>query len=150
MVKKSHRLKNNLLCDDQQYIHYLSPTENGSLHDKLLADEYPLSLPAGSVVRQDLGFIGHKLENVLIEIPYKTPPKGELSFSQQLFNQMLASTRVIVEHANSGVKRLRMVKDTLRIQAHEFRDKVMVVACGLHNLRVSSPSRAYLTPRVLT
>lgn len=143
-------MKNNLLCDDKQYIHYLSATENGSLHDKHLADEYPMFLPAGSVIRQDLGFRGHKPENVQVEMPYKTPPKGALTFSQHLFNQMLASVRVVVEHANSGVKRLRMVKDTLRIHSHEFRDKVMVVACALHNLRVNSPLRAYQTTRAVT
>ena len=40
-----------------------------------------------------------------------------------------------------------MVADTLRLPGEWVRDTVMVmaVACGLHNLRVSSPHRAYLT-----
>ena len=143
MVKKSHRLKNNLLCDDTQYIHYLSPTENGSMHDKKLADEYPIELPSGSVLRQDLGFLGHAPSGVLIEQPFKKPRNGTLPFSELLYNQLLASTRVVIEHANSGVKRLRIIKDVIRIHSAWFRDTVMVVACGLHNFRVRSALRNY-------
>jgi hypothetical protein len=47
------------LCDSTQYVHFLSATEGGRMHDKKLADEYPLHLRAGSVLRQDLGLLGH-------------------------------------------------------------------------------------------
>lgn len=114
------------------------------MHDKKIADDYPLHLPAGSVIRQDLGFMGHQPEGILVEMPYKRPRKGELTFSQLLYNQMLSPLRVVIEHANSGIKRLRMIKDTLRLHSEWFRDTGMVVACGLHNLRVSSAQRAYL------
>jgi len=39
------------------------------------------------------------------------------------------------EHALAGVKRSRTVKDVLRNTKENFSDLVMVVACGLHNLR---------------
>jgi DDE superfamily endonuclease/Helix-turn-helix of DDE superfamily endonuclease len=138
-----HKVKNLQLCDDKQFVHYLSPTFPGSSHDKAIANEYPISLPMGSVLRQDSGFIGHTPPGVTIEQPFKKPRNGELTFSQKLFNKMLATTRVVVEHANSGIKRLRMVKDVIRIHATEFRDMVMVVACALHNLRVLNPNRNY-------
>ena len=132
------------MCDDTQYLHYLSPTELGRMHDKKVADEYPLHLPAGSVLRQDVGFLGHRPPGVLVEMPYKKPPKGELTFSQQLYNQLLSPLRVVIEHVHRGINRLRMVRDKLRVRGDWFRDTVMVVACGLHNLRVRSPHRAYL------
>jgi hypothetical protein len=44
--------------------------------------------------------------------------------------------RVRVEHAISGVKRSRIVKDVFRNTKDDFSDLVMVIACGLHNLRV--------------
>ena len=137
------------MCDDNQRIHYLSPTEPGRIHDKKIADEYPLGLPLGSVLRQDLGFMGHQPEGVLVEMPHKKPRNGELCFSQLLFNQMLSPLRVVIEphrrtDTNSGIKRLRMIKDTLGLHSEWFRDTVMVVACGLHNFRVASPQRAYL------
>ena len=64
--KKAHKIKNNLLCDEFQYIYYLSPTELGSVHDKTIADEYPLILPLNSTLKQDLGFVAHCPNNVTI------------------------------------------------------------------------------------
>ena len=73
------------MCDDTQYLHYLSPTESGRVHDKKVADEYPLHLPTGSVLRQDLGLLGHRPPGVRVEMPHKKPPKGELTFAQLLY-----------------------------------------------------------------
>jgi DDE superfamily endonuclease/Helix-turn-helix of DDE superfamily endonuclease len=141
--KKGHRVKNNLLCDTTQYILYLSPTEMGSIHDKMIANEYPLILPFESVLKQDLGFSGHCPLNLIIEIPFKTPRNGELTFGQKIYNKLLSSTRVVIEHANSGVKRLKMVKDTVRVHSTIFRDNLICVACALHNFRVLSDTRLY-------
>lgn len=41
-----------------------------------------------------------------------------------------------MEHALAGVKRSRSVKDVLRNTGEGFSDTAMLVACGLHNLRV--------------
>ena len=109
-----------------------------------MTDEYPLHLPAGSVLRQDRGLLGHAPAGVLVEMPHKKPPKRELRFSQKLYKHMVSSLRVVIEHAHSGIKRLRVVLDPLRLRGEWKRDTVMVVACGLHNLRVRSPQRAYL------
>ena len=144
VLKKVHALKNNTSCDDTEYVHYLSPTESGRLHDKKVADEYPLHLPVGSVLRQDLGFVGHYPPGVVVEMPHKKPPKRELTFLQKLYNPMLGRLRVVIEHTHSGIKRLRIVKDKLRVKGDWFRDTVMVVAYGLHNFCVRSPHRAYL------
>ena len=132
------------MCDDTQYLHYLSPTESGRVHDKKVADDYPLHLPPGSVLRQDLGFLGQRPPGVLVEMPHKKPPKGERTFAQKLDNHLLSPLRVVIEHVHSGIKRLCMVRDKVRVHGDWFRDTVMVVACGLHNLRVRSPHRAYL------
>ena len=113
-LKKVRALKNITLCDDTQYLHYLSPTESGRVHDKKVADEYPL-LPAGSVLRQDLGLLGHRPPGVRVDMPHKKPPKGELTFTQLLYNQMLSPLRVVIEHVHSGIKRLRMVAPARRL-----------------------------------
>jgi hypothetical protein len=47
-----------------------------------------------------------------------------------------------VEHARSGVKRSRSTKDILRNTKDDFSDLVMVIACGLHNLRRAFRKRA--------
>lgn len=133
-----HRLKNLTLCTASQHIHYLSSTESGCMHDKTLADLDPLELPAQSILKQDLGFLGHAPKGVTIEMPIKKPKSRELTFGQKLYNQLFSATRVVVEHANSGLKRVRMLKDVCRVHHGVVRDRIRVVACGLHNLRVSS------------
>ncbi len=142
-----HRLKNLTLCSASQRIHFLSPTESGSVHDKTLTDWYPLRLPPKSVLKQDLGFMGHHPKGVTVEMPFKKPKNKELSFSQKLYNQLFSATRVVVEHSNSGLKRLRMLKDVCRLHHEQVRDRIRVVACGLHNLRVASvdTTRLYQT-----
>jgi DDE superfamily endonuclease len=117
------------------------------VHDKTIADEYPLILPLGSFLKQDLGFVGHKPNNTTIEIPFKKPKNQELTFSQKIYNKLLSSTRIVVEHANSGVKRLRIVKDIVRIHDSWFRDTIISVACALHNFRIISENmqRKYAT-----
>lgn len=57
-------------------------------------------------------------------------------------NRKLARVRVRGEHALAGVKRARVVKDVLRNTKEGFSDLVMVIACGLHNLRIHIRKRA--------
>jgi hypothetical protein len=46
-----------------------------------------------------------------------------------------------VEHALSGVKRCRIVKDVLRNTGEALSDSAMEAACGLHNLRIENRAR---------
>jgi len=64
-----------------------------------------------------------------------------LTPGQKRHNRKLSRVRVRVEHAIAGVKRSRIVKDLLRNTKERFSDLVMVVACGLHNLRVRRRKR---------
>jgi hypothetical protein len=54
-----------------------------------------------------------------------------------VLNRIFSSARVVVEHAIAGIKRCRIVKDVLRLTKAGISDRVMEIACGLHNLRVS-------------
>lgn len=102
------------------------------------------------VLRQVLGLLGHAPAGVVVEMPYKKPPKRELTFSQRLYSHLLTPSRVAIEHALRGIKRLRMVADTVRPHGEWRRDTGMAVACGLHNLGVRSLPRAYLAPAKLS
>ena len=105
--KKCHGVKNVLLVDKQQKIQYLSPTHPGKVHDKRVIDATPYPLPRGSILLQDLGFLGFTLEGVTIEMPTKKPKGRELTDEQKAANQAKAHRRVCVEHVNSSVKRDR-------------------------------------------
>ena len=58
-------------------------------------------------------------------------------------NRHLARTRVRVEHAVAGVKISRITKDQFRNTAEGCSDLVMVIACGLHNLRRARRARRH-------
>ena len=57
--------------------------------------------------------------------------------ADMFLNQVIASVRIEVEHVIAGIKRCRIVKETLRLTQDGISDMVMEIACGLHNLRVS-------------
>jgi len=45
--------------------------------------------------------------------------------------------RILVEHAIGGVKKCRIVKERFRCRKFGFDDLVMLIACGLHNFRIT-------------
>jgi hypothetical protein len=53
----------------------------------------------------------------------------------------LARVRIRVEHSICGVKRARILKETLRNRKADFSDLVMLLGCGLHNLRIGQRKR---------
>lgn len=61
----------------------------------------------------------------------------ELTQIDKFLNKMISSVRIVVENVISGVKRCRIVKDTLRLTKDNISDVVMEIGCGLHNLRVT-------------
>jgi hypothetical protein len=134
--KKCHTVKNILLIDDECQIQFLSATYAGTWHDKAIVDEEGYELPPGSVLYQDMGFQGFAPEAVVIEQPRKKPRGGELSPEQKEENRRIASEKMRIEHVMCSVKRCRIVKDKLRYWQANFRDLVMAIACGLHNLRL--------------
>jgi hypothetical protein len=114
----------------------LSATYAGKWHDKSLVDEEVYVLPAGSVLYQDMGFQGFSVESVVIAQPSKKPRGGRLTEEQKEANRRIASEKMRVEHTMCSVKRRRVVKDKVRYWQTTFRDLVMAIACGLHNLRL--------------
>ena len=67
----------------------------------------------------------------------KGEPKDELTPAQKEFNTRLSKRRISIEHSNAGIKRSHSVSDILRNTRQGMSDQLMMVAMGLHNLRVS-------------
>lgn len=116
---------------------FLTETVSGKKHDKKLADESDYALPAGSRLVQDTGFQGFSLDEITIIQPKKKPRGQDLSEMDKHVNQWVSSLRIRVEHAIGGVKRYRIVKDTIRNWKPGFRDAVFETCCGLHNFRLN-------------
>lgn len=141
--KKAHTVKNNFIGTESQYIVYLSPTHIGKTHDKKIADESEIQFPDNIHLFQDTGFQGYIPQNVHIVQPFKKPKNRELSDLQIWFNKYVGRIRITIEHAISGIKRLRIIKEKCRLFCLHKRDQIMEICVGLHNLRVTSPFRAY-------
>ena len=136
--KKTHTDKNLLISHAQsRQVLYLSPTVAGSQHDKKLADQQALVYPAGATLAKDTGFQGYEPTGVVTYQPKKKPKGKDLAYEDRFLNHLIAGFRIQVEHAISGVKRCRIVKDTFRNLKNDLSDRVMEVACGLHNLRIA-------------
>lgn len=116
---------------------WLSRTFDGHIHDKKICDAQPLKLPSGISLWQDTGFLGHKPKNVNVIMPTKKPRGKDLSETQKQENRNISRFRIKVEHAIGSVKICRIVKDRFRCWKFGFDDLVMVLACGLHNFRIS-------------
>jgi hypothetical protein len=114
----------------------LRETSAGSTHDKRIADASPYPLPAGSRLRQDLGFLAFTLEQVKMIMPTRKPRGRALTHAQNAANRRIARRRVRIEPANSRVKRCRIVHDTCRLRKASIRDVVMEVCCALQNFRL--------------
>ena len=101
--KKTHSIKNNLLCIGNLRIVWLSSTYEGHWS---------------------------------VHAPKK--PKGkELITAEKQENRRISGIRIKVEHAIGGMKKCRIVKERFRCHKFGFEDMVILIACGLHNFRIT-------------
>ena len=135
-----HRLKNTLICDEFQFIHFAGPTWLGSMHDKTIIN---LELPSLNFLKsyelwlsKDKGYQKYQPFGVHLLEPIRNPPKGEMSDFEKEYNTWVNSIRVIIEHAISGVKRLQLLAQPHRYHNAKYRNDFFQIGCGLHNLRV--------------
>lgn len=142
-----HTLKNTIACGEDQFVHFAGFTHRGAIHDKAMIQE---ELPHFKTLQEfdlwfskDKGYQGYQPRGVHLLQPFKAQKKQPLTPFQKQFNQWVSSIRVVSEHAIAGIKRCRIVKETLRYFDTHFRHQVFNIACGLHNFRVRSrPSYA--------
>jgi hypothetical protein len=90
---------------------------------------------------QDTGFLGHTPEKITVKMPTKKPKGKQLSDAQKEENKRISSFRVLVEHAIGGVKKCCIVKERFRCRKFGFDDLVMLIACGLHNFRITNSQK---------
>ena len=145
--KKQHTVKNNLLVNANSKVILLTPCYEGRIHDKRIADMTDYLLPCGSYLYQDSGFQGFSVAGVKMIQPMKKPKGRALTPEEKAKNREISSIRIRVEHAISGIKRYRIVKDKLRNYKTGFTDLVMETCCGLHNFRLNFRPWTYPIPQ---
>jgi hypothetical protein len=137
----THTLKNSVINDEWQFIHFVGQTFRGAIHDKKMAT---IELPNLSTLSnwklffsKDKAYQKYEPQGVRCLAPFKAARNRPLNNAQQKFNSLISSIRIVSEHAIGGVKRCRINKDKLRYFDATFRDKIFSISCGLHNLRVT-------------
>ena len=137
--KKATTRKNILMTDENRRILLLSPTKSGRRHDKRLADKISLveHIPIDVGVWADSGFTGiqHIHSNTLM--PKKGTKNKPLTGEEKKNNTVIASFRMVVEHAIGGVKRFRSVSDVFRNRRGVLDDLFMQIAAGLWNYHLT-------------
>ena len=141
--KKRHTVKNNLITDKRtRKVKGLSPTVEGKIHDKKLADDQEIVYPPGSTLWKDTGFQGYEPVGVQTQQPKKKPKGGQLTPAEKAQNSDISRERIGVEHSIRGVKVFAIAREVFRNLKAGFDDLVMETACGLHNLRLYHPMTA--------
>lgn len=132
--KKRHTVKNAVITCLAGFILFVSPTVEGSMHDKKIADNM-YSFPYGCILQQDTGYQGYSPDNATVLQPMKKPKGKGLTDEQKATNREISRTRIVVEHAIGGAKILRCVKDECRLRKGDFVGRIFSLAAGLHNWR---------------
>lgn len=139
--KKGHTRKNIVVADDKKRILLVSPTKSGRRHDKRLADRIHLlnHIPDDVGVWADSGFQGIQAMHPHTLVAKRGRKNHPLTQSEKRENRVISSFRIVVEHAIGGMKRYRVMTDTLRNKIGIFDDRVAVVTAGLWNYHLASP-----------
>ena len=145
--KGTHTVKNSVLNDENQFIHFIGLTFPGPTSDKVMAD---WEIPDFSMLQKwqlwftkDKGYQGYQPNGVHFLEPFKAAKNKPLTDIQKEYNSWFSSIRIVGEHVMSGIKRCRLVKDELRYFSSTFRDKIFFIASGLHNFRVTRRKNTY-------
>lgn len=68
----------------------------------------------------------------------KKKPKGKgLTPEENLENKRISGIRIKVENAIGGMKKCRIIKKRFGCHKFGFEDMMIIIACGLHNFRIS-------------
>jgi hypothetical protein len=133
--KKAHTRKNIVMTDETKRILMVSPTKSGRRHDKRLADKfsYVSGVPPHVSIFADSGFQGiqHQHPNTLVS--KRGRKNAPLSDEERENNHVIASLRIVVEHAIGGMKRFRIMVDRLRMKMGFDEDRVSRLCAGLWN-----------------
>jgi DDE superfamily endonuclease/Helix-turn-helix of DDE superfamily endonuclease len=134
--KKANTRKNVIVSDEKKRVLFLSPSKSGRRHDKRIVDKSILKIPDNVGKWADTGFKGlDKIyENTVM--PKKGTKKHPLSQEDKANNKIISSFRVVIEHAIAGIKRFRVLTDTLRNKLGLFDDMIIEVCSGLWNFHL--------------
>jgi hypothetical protein len=154
--KKQFTIKTQFVTDGEHHILVISVSVPGATNDKRLSDELKTveRLPDGCEASADKGYQGldkqvslvtvrnaatgeeEQIPRLMVKTPFKKPKGGELTEEQKVFNKLLGSIRVRVEHCIGWAKNWAILATRFRC-AHSIYTLVMQVVCGFVNIQTA-------------
>ena len=122
----------------------MGTTYEGKEHDKTILEEDEVRFTETIEGYIDLAYLNLKIKNMTAIIPHKKPKGKELTKQQKEQNKDKSKIRVGVEHAISGIKRIFILKYKLRVKNYLQHDKLILLGCALHNLRISKRKKVII------
>jgi len=133
--KKAHTRKNVVVVDERKRILIITPTKAGRRHDKAVA-RAPSSHAYPSTLVCDSGFQGIQHLHPNTVVTKRGRKNAPLSEEDRLNNHIIASLRIVAEHAIGGMKRFRILVDRLRMKMGLDEDRLARVCAGLWNWHI--------------
>ncbi len=136
--KKSHTRKSIVVSDERKRILLLSQCKSGRRHDKRIVDKNLLAnhIPESITAWTDTGFIGMQAIHANTVMPKKATKNKPLTTEEKQDNRVIASIRVVNEHAIGGMKRFKAASDIYRNKLPNMDDRLMRVSAGLWNFHL--------------
>ena len=127
------------VADEKKRILVVSPTKPGRRHDKRLSDRIHLmnGIPKDIGVWTDSGFQGIQDMHPNTLVAKRGRKNKPLTQAEKRENRVISSFRIVAEHAIGGMKRYRVMTDTLRNKIGVFDDRIAVVTAGLWNYHLT-------------
>jgi hypothetical protein len=136
--KKGHTRKTIVLSDEKKRILLLSQAKSGRRHDKRIVDKNLIAnhIPESVTAWTDTGFVGMQHIHARTIMPKKATKHHKLTAEEKAGNQVIASIRVVNEHAIGGMKRFKAAADIYRNKLPNMDDHLMRASAGLWNFHL--------------
>lgn len=136
--KKGTMRKNIVVANHKRGILYLSKTKSGRRHDKRLFDKDYMArtIPDDVTAWVDTGFKGMETIHPNTQMPKKAAKKNPLTQTEKDNNRFISGMRIVAEHVNAGLKRLKAASDIYRNRLPNMDDRMTLVCAGLWNFHL--------------
>src|SRR5215211_815748 len=136
--RKRHTAKMQVVSTRGRLVLHLCRHVPGRVSDHLLvrATGVMRKIPEGVVVRVDKGYEGLEEEypKVSIEKPRKARRGRPLTVLEKIYNRLMSTLRIPVEHAIGHLKKYRLLAGIYRGREERYDENALVIA-GLHNYK---------------
>lgn len=135
--KKRHTIKTQIVICAETHLIIAIFVGCGSSHDfKMWKKSIGAKVVKHIKIQADSGYQGIAKLHKNSEIPKKKSKKHPLTKEDKANNRRIASERIIVEHVNCRLKRLRIIAERYRNRRKRFGLR-MSLFCGLFNFELA-------------